>query len=144
MPSLKVKQRVVEIDPFEHGIRKALNFGHTIGHAIESMALETKNPLTHGEAIAIGMICEAYLSNKLNVLSDGELKAITDFFLKIYGTYNIQQFDNQSLIALMRQDKKNDGDKINFTFLSKIGAVAINCTATPQYIADSLRYYQSL
>ena len=143
-PSLKVKQKVVEIDPFEHGIRKALNFGHTIGHAVESMALATANPLTHGEAIAIGMICEAYLSNRVGELSDDELKAITDFFIKIYGPYNIKQFDTQSLIALMRQDKKNDGDKINFTFLSKIGAVAINCTATPQYIADSLRYYQSL
>ena len=140
-PSLKVKQRVVEIDPFEHGLRKALNFGHTIGHAVESMALATENPLTHGEAIAIGMICEAYLSNLLRGLPMEDLNEIVTFILKIYGKYDIQQFDIQYLIALMKQDKKNDGDEINFTFLTKIGEVAVNCTATPQTIADSLRYY---
>ena len=143
-PSLKVKQRVVEIDPFEHGLRKALNFGHTIGHAVESMALETENPLTHGEAIAIGMICEAYLSHLLRGLSEKELTDIVAFILKIYGKYNIQKFDFQNLIALMRQDKKNDGNEINFTYLTKIGGVAVNCTATPQYIADSLNYYINL
>ena len=143
-PSLEVKQRVVEIDPFEHGLRKALNFGHTIGHAVESMALETKNPLTHGEAIAIGMICEAYLSYILRGLSEKELNDIVAFILKIYGKYNIQSFDFESLIALMRQDKKNDGAEINFTYLTKIGEVAVNCTATPQYIADSLNFYINL
>lgn len=144
VPSLKVKQHVVEIDPFERGLRKSLNFGHTIGHAIESMALETENPLTHGEAIAIGMICEAYLSKMLRGLTESELNEMTQFILKIYGKYDIQQFDFEELIALMKQDKKNDGDEINFTFLPKIGAVAVNCTATPQYIADSLRYYSEL
>ena len=143
-PSLKIKQRVVEIDPFERGLRKALNFGHTVGHAVESMALETKNPLTHGEAIAVGMICEAYLSHILRGLSETELKNIVAFILKIYGKYDIQPFDFQSLIALMQQDKKNDGDEINFSFLPKIGEVAVNCTATPQYIADSLNYYINL
>ncbi len=144
IPSLKVKQYVVEIDPFERGLRKALNFGHTIGHAVESMALETNNPLTHGEAIAIGMICEGYLSNILRGLPKANLDEITQFFLKIYGKYDIQQFDTQQLIALMKQDKKNDGDEINFSFLPKIGEVAVNCTATPQYIADSLAYYINL
>ena len=144
MPSLKIKQKVVEIDPFEHGLRKALNFGHTIGHAIESMALETKNPLTHGEAIAIGMICEAYLSKILRGLSENDFDEIAPFILKIYGKYDIQQFDFQELIALMRQDKKNDGNEINFTFLSKIGEAVVNCTATPQYILESLAFYQGL
>ncbi len=144
VPSLKIKQKIVEIDPFEHGLRKALNFGHTIGHAIESMALETENPLTHGEAIAIGMICEAYLSTKSAGLTEVELSDITQFFLKIYGIYNIESFDTASLIALMRQDKKNDGDTINFTFLSKIGEAVVNCTATPQYIIESLSYYKEL
>lgn len=144
VPSLKVKQHVVEIDPFERGLRKSLNFGHTIGHAIESMALESENPLTHGEAIAIGMICEAYLSKILRGLTESELNEITQFILKIYGKYDIQQFDFEELIALMKQDKKNDGDEINFTFLPKIGEVAVNCTATPQYIADSLHFYSDL
>jgi 3-dehydroquinate synthase len=144
VPSLKVKQKIVEIDPFEHGLRKALNFGHTIGHAVESMALETENPLTHGEAIAIGMICETYLSKILRGLTGEELTVITQFFLKIYGTYNIEPFDTQSLIALMRQDKKNDGNTINFTFLSKIGEAAINGTASVEQIIESLDYYKGL
>ena len=144
VPSLKVKQKVVEIDPFERGLRKSLNFGHTIGHAIESMALETDKPLTHGEAIAIGMICESYLSNILRGLPKQDLDEIIQFILKIYGKYDIQQFDFEELIALMRQDKKNDGDEINFTFLPKIGEVAINCTATPQYIIESLNYYKAM
>jgi 3-dehydroquinate synthase len=144
VPSLKIKQRIVEIDPFEKGLRKALNYGHTIGHAVESMALETEKPLTHGEAIAIGMVCEAYLSKILRGLSDSELIEITDFVLKHYGKYNIQPFDNQQLIALMKQDKKNESDTINFSLLNKTGDVAVNCTATPQLIEESLAYYKNL
>jgi len=84
-PSLKIKQRIVEIDPFEAGLRKALNFGHTIGHAIESDLLETPNRLLHGEAIAIGMICESYIAHKVSNLSATHLQEITEFFIKIYG-----------------------------------------------------------
>ena len=151
VPSLKIKQRIVEIDPFEKGIRKALNFGHTIGHAVESAALDTDNPLTHGEAIAIGMICEAYLST---VIVRGEaviaseakqtLNEIKDFILKHYGKYNIQQFDFEYLISLMKQDKKNEGDEINFSLLKSAGEVEVNCTATPQYIRESLAFYANL
>ena len=144
VPSLKIKQRIVEIDPFEKGIRKALNFGHTIGHAVESAALDTDNPLTHGEAIAIGMICEAYLSTKNTGLSIENLNEIKDFILKHYGKYDIQQFDFEYLISLMKQDKKNEGDEINFSLLKSAGEVEVNCTATPQYIRESLAYYSSL
>jgi 3-dehydroquinate synthase len=144
VPSLKIKQRIVEIDPFEKGIRKALNFGHTIGHAIESAALDTENPLTHGEAIAIGMICEAFLSKILRAMPDSDLKAISNFIVKHYGKYDIEQFDADYLISLMKQDKKNERDEINFTFLRQAGEVEINCTAPPQYIKESLKYYSSL
>lgn len=151
VPSLKIKQRIVEIDPFEKGLRKALNFGHTIGHAIESMALETDNPLTHGEAIAIGMICEAYLSKTclpegkiLRGMPDSDLQAITQFILKHYGKYDIQSFDRQRLIALMMQDKKNETAAINFSLLNKIGDVEVNCTANVELIEESLEYYLGL
>jgi 3-dehydroquinate synthase len=144
VPSLKIKQRIVEIDPFEKGLRKALNYGHTIGHAIESMALATKNPLTHGEAIAIGMICEAYLSKILRGMPDSDLKDITDFVLKHYGKYDIQFCDNQQLITLMKQDKKNESDAINFSLLNKAGDVAVNCTASIDLIVESLGYYRGL
>ena len=144
-PSLKIKQYVVEIDPFERGLRKALNFGHTIGHAIESKALTTENPLTHGEAIAIGMICEAYLSKILRGLTDNELNNICQFILKIYGKYDIQLFDFQQLIALMRQDKKNDSAaNINFSLLSKIGTVEVNCVASEAEIEASLTFYKKM
>ena len=144
-PSLKIKQHIVKIDPFEKGLRKALNFGHTIGHAVESMALATKNPLTHGEAIAIGMICEAYLSKILRGLSDAELNEICSFILKIYGKYDIEQFDFQQLIALMRQDKKNDSaSKINFSLLPKIGSVEVNCIAVEKEIEAGLSFYKKL
>jgi 3-dehydroquinate synthase len=144
VPSLKIKQKVVKIDPFEKGLRKALNFGHTIGHSIESAALDTNNPLTHGEAIAIGMICEAYLSKILRGMPDEDLKAICDFILKHYGKYNIQQFDFKYLISLMKQDKKNETSDINFSFLQKAGEVVVNCTATPSQIEESLTFYVAL
>ena len=144
VPSLKIKQRIVEIDPFEKGLRKALNYGHTIGHAVESMALATENPLTHGEAIAIGMVCEAYLSKILRGLPDLDLKDITNFVLKHYGKYDIQSFDTPQLIALMKQDKKNEDDAINFSLLNKAGDVAVNCTASVDLILESLQYYRGL
>ena len=151
VPSLQIKQKIVKHDPFEKGIRKALNFGHTIGHAIESMALETENLLTHGEAIAIGMICEAYLSKILlrrssdgKGMPEGDLSEISNFILKHYGKYDIQQYDFQQLIALMKQDKKNETGGINFSLLERVGKVVINCTATPEQIEESLRFYAAL
>ena len=144
VPSLKIKQKIAQQDPFEKGIRKALNFGHTIGHAIESAALETEHPLTHGEAIAIGMICESFLSKILRGMPQDDLTEITQFILKHYGKYNIQQFDFQHLISLMQQDKKNETGSINFSLLEKAGKVVINCTATPEQIENSLKFYMQL
>ena len=144
IPSLKIKQKVVKIDPFEKGLRKALNFGHTVGHAVESAALDTNEPLTHGEAIAIGMVCEAYLSKILRGMPDEDLTAICDFILKHYGKYDIQKFHSQYLISLMKQDKKNETGTINFSFLQNIGEVVVNCTATPSQIEESLAFYIAL
>ncbi|MDZ7879699.1 MAG: 3-dehydroquinate synthase [Saprospiraceae bacterium] len=145
VPSLKIKQHIVKVDPFERGVRKALNFGHTIGHAVESMALTTQNPLTHGEAIAIGMICEAYLSRILRGLSDAELTDICQFILATYGKYDIKPFHFEQLIALMRQDKKNDSaSKINFSLLPRIGSVEVNCIAVEAEIEAALCFYKKL
>lgn len=141
--SLEVKKAIVELDPFEHGPRKSLNFGHTIGHAVESAALETESPLLHGEAIAIGMICEAWLATKYAGLSQNELKIISEFLLKIYGHPNIAQYDSSALLRLMGNDKKNEGS-INFTLLKSIGEYAINHSASEEDILESLNYYTSL
>jgi 3-dehydroquinate synthase len=142
VPSLKIKKSIVEIDPFERGLRKALNFGHTIGHALESMALRTPQPLTHGEAIAIGMVCEAFLSNKNHHLSSGELSEIVVFFKKFYPKYNVQAFDFQDIMHLIYNDKKNEtASEINFSFLPTIGNVSINQTASLEAIQESLNFY---
>jgi len=138
VPSLKIKQAIVEEDPFEKGIRKALNFGHTIGHAIESMALETKNPLLHGEAIAVGMICEAYLSLKNAGLKQEEFEEIKTFITRIYQPREILEKDFAKLIRLMSKDKKNEGSAINFTLLTGIGTCKINETATAIEIKKSM------
>lgn len=143
-PSLEIKRAVVTEDPFEKGLRKALNFGHTIGHAIESVFLEREAPLLHGEAIAIGMICEAYLSHKTVGLSGAELEAIERFILKIYGAVPLSKADYPLFLELMQKDKKNEREEINFSFLPKIGAVQVNQTASKSRIRESLDYYNAL
>ncbi len=141
--SVHIKNTVVMYDPKEQNIRKSLNFGHTIGHAIETFSLEHDNrkQLLHGEAIAIGMVCEAYLSNNLCKLSDSELAEITHFIISKYNTVKIEEMDMHRLIELMKHDKKNDKGDINFSLLSAIGKCEINKTAKPDLIKQSLKYY---
>lgn len=144
VPSLGIKQEIVRIDPFEKGLRKALNFGHTIGHAVESYFLETDTPLLHGEAIAIGMICESWLSRKVLNLSEQALKEIQDFILKVYGQQKLPKEAYDEMIAIMQQDKKNIDNQINFTMLESIGSGIVNQTATRAQIVNCLDYYNSL
>ena len=144
VPSLEIKKKVVEADPFEKGWRKSLNFGHTIGHAIESKFLGTPTPLLHGEAIAIGMICESYLSHKVLGLKKRSLYKIANFILDIYGKVDISYLNREALISLMKQDKKNDKNVINFTLLDKIGEAKVNQTANEQLITESINFYQDL
>ena len=142
--SVAVKQRIVAADPHERGLRKALNFGHTIGHAVEGYRLETPTPLLHGEAIAVGMICEAWLSAEKIGLSAEALQEIISYFLQVYGHEPIPEDQFDYLLALMQQDKKNEDQRINFSLLPAIGAVKVNQTATPAEIVASMRYYNSL
>lgn len=141
--SVKIKNKVVIQDPQEYGLRKTLNFGHTIGHAIETCSLEETDieSLLHGEAIAIGMICETYLSYKLCGLPKEQLKEITDFILEKYTSLSIDHMDQQHLIELMGHDKKNEKGHINFSLLSTIGTCEINKTAHPDMIIEALTYY---
>ena len=104
--SIAVKVRIVQEDPLEHGIRALLNYGHTIGHAVESYFLETDNPLTHGEAIAIGMICESQVAN------DGMLNEVIEVIQRHYEHRHIPEAAFPVLWALMQQDKKNAGGKL--------------------------------
>lgn len=138
--SLKIKQDIVNQDPFEKGIRKALNFGHTIGHAVESVALRSKESLLHGEAVAVGMIGEAYLSYAKGHLKKEALKEIEKYIVKIYNPIKLERENYPHYIELMQKDKKNVGAAINFTFLNAIGACIVNQAASAEEIIESLDY----
>lgn len=126
--SIEIKNNIVSQDLKENGIRKALNFGHTLGHAIESYCLESedKNQLLHGEAIAIGMILESHISYQSNFISKddyAEIKyIITDVFEKIV----FNEYDIQNILNLLVFDKKNEFGNVQFTLLNKIGESKIN------------------
>lgn len=142
--SLGIKRQIVDTDPFEKGLRKALNFGHTIGHAIEGHALETDAPLLHGEAIAIGMVCEAYLSYKQLGLSEAMLNQIAAYLLHIYKKPLLQPEHYPTYLRLMGNDKKNKGQAINFSLLPKAGQVVVNQTADASQITAALDFYNGL
>lgn len=140
--SVQIKNSVITEDPKEKGLRKILNFGHTIGHAVEGYSLlHDENPLLHGEAIAIGMICEAYLSHKLAGLDEGELQDISQYFLSIYPAYSFDRAIYPELLELMKNDKKNEHHKIGFSLLEKVGYCGYNYYLDEALIEESLDYY---
>lgn len=143
--SVSIKNNIVAQDPHENGLRKVLNFGHTIGHAVESYALSNdRKPLTHGEAIAIGMIAEAYLSTKCAQLSTAELADISKSLADFYPNYQLKEKSFDTLLNLMLTDKKNEEGVILFSLLDKIGQCTFNCKVTNKDIVESLLYYNSV
>jgi len=143
--SVQIKNKVVLEDPTEKGLRKILNFGHTVGHAVEGYSLyHDQNPLLHGEAIAIGMICEAYISHKENNLSESALDTIVNYFKGIYPAYAIPSEIFPDLIELMRNDKKNESNKLGFALLKDIGNCEYNKYVEENLITASLAYYNEV
>jgi 3-dehydroquinate synthase len=143
--SVAIKNKVVIEDPHEKNIRKSLNFGHTIGHAVETHSLiNDENPLSHGEAIAIGMICESYLAHKKTGLSAAELTEITEVLGNLYPRYPLNEAFNDELYGLMLKDKKNQNGKINCTLLTAIGQFNIDNNCTKDELFESLSYYAGL
>ena len=143
--SINIKNEIVLNDPLEKNDRKLLNFGHSIGHAVESYSLmNDDSPLLHGEAIAIGMICESYISNKQMGLTDADLKTITSAITNFYSHYLIDESNFHQLIELMKNDKKNENNELIFTLLSEIGVANINQEVEVEIILDALNYYNSL
>lgn len=143
--SVDIKNIIVSQDPFEKGLRKILNYGHTIGHALESLSLQhDQTPLLHGEAIAIGFICEAFLSNKINGLSGAELKTISETILRIFPKYPVEKTAYPELIKLMMHDKKNSQEQISFSLLNKIGKCTVDTFCSDEDIYESLDYYRHL
>lgn len=143
--SVEIKNDVVTADPHEKGLRKILNFGHTIGHAVETYALiNDEKPLTHGEAIAIGMICEAFLSQKNNTLTDADLSDITAYIHKLYPSYHIKEESFPQLMEFMQSDKKNENGQIMFSLLSTIGRCDYNCRVAESDILESFAYFNRI
>jgi 3-dehydroquinate synthase len=120
--SIVHKLKIVESDPKENGPRKKLNFGHTVGHALESHALQCKNPILHGYAVAQGMVIESYISYKLNYISKEKFKEIKEFIFSIYPPIHIENNKIETMVNFMINDKKNKDSKINFTLLNAIGS----------------------
>jgi 3-dehydroquinate synthase len=140
--SIELKNKIVLEDPKEKGPRKLLNFGHTIGHAVETHSMETATKsLLHGEAIAIGMICEAYLSFKLNGFPRQQLDEVVEFIKQLYAPFEFEEMAGHRLIELMRNDKKNTGPQINFTLLNEIGSAVYDQKADASDILDALNFY---
>ena len=142
--SVMIKKEVVIEDPYEMGRRKILNFGHTLGHAIESYFLtdSNKTALLHGEAIAVGMILEAYLATQLCELSSSEADEIKSVFLNLFTKVDFSKEDIQEIFALLKYDKKNSHGKVNFVLLNKIGIPVIDIQIEDSYFEDAFNYYQ--
>lgn len=143
--SVEIKNEVVTQDPTEMGVRKILNFGHTIGHAVETYSLENdKNPLLHGEAIAIGMICEAFLSYQYHDLHEGDFLQVVSAIRNVFPDYSMRSKSFQPLMNIMKNDKKNEGGKIGFSLLKKIGKCDFGLYLEEPEIMESLIYYKEL
>ncbi|NLO02698.1 MAG: 3-dehydroquinate synthase [Bacteroidales bacterium] len=142
--SVEIKKYFVLNDPTENNIRKALNFGHTTGHAIESLAMKQNKPVLHGCAVAWGMIVELFLSMKKCGLAENSVQELTNWLIKIYGTFKIETSDFEELFGLMAHDKKNEGDQINFTLISGIGCFEINKNCDKKLIFEGLDFFRMI
>ena len=139
--SVAIKHEVVQQDPKENGLRKILNFGHTLGHAIESFCLNTKQPLLHGEAIAMGIILESYLSWDKKILKEDELDDILQMIKKTY-TLPSQLPTYEQLKPIFSQDKKNYSEyETSFSLINGIGKCVYDVQVTKQQIKKSIDFY---
>ncbi len=140
--SVAIKERIVGEDPLEHGIRKALNLGHTVGHAFESLAMMENRTVLHGYAVAWGLVCELYLSAKRTGFPTDRMHQTAQFVRETYGTFAFTCKHYDRLYELMTHDKKNTAGQVNFTLLGNVGDIRINQTATREEIMEMLDYYR--
>lgn len=140
--SVAIKNEVVQADPGEKGKRKILNFGHTVGHAIETWNLMQGNSITHGEAVAAGMIIESQMSKLMNFANAEDCLEIQQTVVRVYR--KIETPDREELMQLMKQDKKNSGGKISFSILKQIGECAYDISVSDEVIEESLNAYSKL
>jgi len=140
--SIELKYSITRKDPNEKGLRKILNFGHTIGHALESHFLNGPEPILHGEAIAAGMVAEAFLSREKIGLPNQELDQIKNHIDRIFPRLVINQEDHQRIISHTMQDKKNRKGSINFSLIKRIGKAVFDVEVSKTEIKEALDYYQ--
>lgn len=139
--SISIKKYFVTEDPKEKGVRKALNFGHTFGHAFETFAMRHQRPILHGYAVAYGMVCELRMSAAKVGLDRNEAERVAAEIEKRYGKFSYTENDLPELIELMTHDKKNDSRGINFTLLPRIGEIIIDQIIPANEIEAELRNY---
>ncbi|MFV0470871.1 MAG: 3-dehydroquinate synthase [Paludibacteraceae bacterium] len=138
--NIEIKETIVREDPKEKGIRKALNLGHTFGHAMETLSYIKQKPYLHGYTVAWGLICELYLSHIKLGFPKNELLKLNHFVKENYGAYECACSSYNELFELMKHDKKNQNSEINFTLLADVGKIEINQTATKEEIFECLDY----
>ena len=142
--SVRIKGAVVAEDPTEQGLRKNLNFGHTIGHAVESYYLEKENFLLHGEAVVVGMIAEAYLSFQYGELREASLEEIIAFLKTYYEFQKVEESGIDLMLDYMKMDKKNEEGSIQYVQLRSIGEPSYGHQATREQLKEAILYYNSL
>ena len=141
--SVKVKLNVVKVDPFEKGLRKTLNAGHTIGHAVETFLLQQNRKILHGEAVAVGLVCESFLSYEKGMLNKADFEGIRNFILKVFGKVQLESGELDAIAKLTSQDKKNKGNRILCVLLEGIGNAKWDCEIRPEEVKRALSFYLS-
>jgi 3-dehydroquinate synthase len=142
--SVSFKSKVVTEDPKEKGLRKILNAGHTIGHALETYLLSTNNKVLHGEAIAAGLITEAFISVERGLLLPHLLTDISQYILRVFGKIQFAEKDNEGIAQLVGQDKKNKGNKVLCVLLEGIGKARWDCEISSEDVKRALSFYRSV
>jgi 3-dehydroquinate synthase len=139
--SATIKMTVVNADPLEKGYRKVLNYGHTVGHALESVFMHKEKPLSHGYAIAIGMQIEAYLAHQICGLNLSSLEEIDHYLTKHYPKVKLEEADQKELINFLKQDKKNESGHIKMSLLDTIGKANFDQTVSIEQAKQGIQWY---
>ncbi len=140
-----IKEQITKKDPIEKGLRKSLNFGHSIGHAIESLSIaKGKNPFSHGEAVALGMLCELFLSVKKLKFPEKEFKEIENFIVRNFQKVKYADSQKQMILDYLQHDKKNSRSKLKMSLLYEIGKPALDIVISEEDVLESLGYLEGL
>jgi 3-dehydroquinate synthase len=141
--TISIKCRIVSQDFSEKNIREILNFGHTLGHAFESLSMQKKKPLIHGHAIALGMICESYLSVLKSGLDSKHRDEIIHMIFSNYEYYHLNNEDVESILKFMVNDKKRRASEIRFSLLKSPGVAISGQSCDDEEILGSINFYRS-